>query len=58
VPARTGQPPALAAAAREASAAYGRLASAAGLNDDAGYLDAARAVERAEGRLSLAASRH
>jgi len=55
---RTGQPPALAAAAREASAAYGQLASAAGLNDDAGYLDAARAVERAEGRLSLAASRH
>ena len=56
--ARTGRPRALAAAAREASAAYERLASAAGLNDDAGYLDAARAVEGAEGRLSLAASRH
>ena len=56
--ARTGQPTALAAAAREASGAYERLASAAALNDDAGYLDAARAVERAEGRLSLAASRH
>jgi serine/threonine-protein kinase len=56
--ARTGRPPALAAAAREASTAYAGLASAAGSNDDAGYLDAARAVERAEGRLSLAASRH
>ncbi|HEX6652538.1 MAG TPA: protein kinase [Thermoleophilaceae bacterium] len=56
--ARIRQSPALAAAARDASAAYTGLASAAGSNDDAGYLDAARAVERAEGRLSLAASRH
>jgi hypothetical protein len=56
--ARTGQPRALAAAASDASAAYERLATAAGLHDEAGYLDAAQAVERAEGRLSLAASRH
>jgi hypothetical protein len=56
--ARTRKPRALAAAAGDASSAYERLASAAGLNDDAGYLDAAREVERAEGRLSLAASPH
>ena len=56
--ARMKQPSELAAAAGDASAAYERLAAAATVNDEAGYQDAARAVERAEGRLSLAASRH
>jgi len=55
--ARTGRPRGLAAAAREAGLAYKRLAAAAELNDDAGYAEAAQAVERAEARLSLAASR-
>lgn len=56
--ARTGEPRALAAAAHEAALGYNRLAFAAELNDDAGYAEAARAVERAEARLSLAASHH
>jgi hypothetical protein len=56
--ARTGQPRALAAAASDADVAYVRLAAAADRNDRAGYVDAGRAVEDAERRLSLAASRH
>jgi hypothetical protein len=56
--ARMKQPSDFAAAAGDASAAYERLAAAATVNDEPGYQDAARAVESAEGRLSLAASRH
>ena len=55
--AQAGEPRALAAAAHEAALGYNQLAAAAGLNDDAGYAEAAQAVDRAEARLSLAASR-
>jgi serine/threonine-protein kinase len=56
--ARADGPPALRAAAGAAGSAYARLAAAAQNNDAGGYAEAASAVERAEGRLSLAASRH
>jgi hypothetical protein len=56
--ARADGPPALRAAAGEAGSAYARLAAAAANDDASGYAEAAQAVERAEARLSLAASRH
>jgi serine/threonine-protein kinase len=56
--ARADGPRALRAATGEAGSAYARLAAAAQNDDETGYADAARAVESAEARLSLAASRH
>jgi hypothetical protein len=56
--ARTGQPRALAAAARAAATGYEQLAAAAGGNDDAAYAEAVSAVEQAEARFPLASSPH
>jgi hypothetical protein len=56
--ARAGGRGALGRAASDASAAYAALADAASRNDDPGYTEAAAVVDRAEQRVSLAASRH
>jgi Protein kinase domain len=54
---RAAGPASLRAATREAGSAYARLAAAAQNGDEAGYADAASAIETAEARVALAASR-